>query len=85
VKRVEVKGERSLLVAEAGIRSRADWQNQTAATLILDRLQGRPPPQVNLNSITPDILLAPDMELRYIVDSLRFKMSSEAGKHQRRE
>ena len=43
-----------------------------AATLILDRLEGRPPQQLNLNNITNDIAGRSDAELRHYLDHGRW-------------
>jgi hypothetical protein len=50
-----------------------------AATLILDRLEGRPPQQLNLNNITHDIAGRSDAELRHYLDHGRWPESGELG------
>jgi hypothetical protein len=50
------------MLVEESLRGR---HRVAAATLILDRLEGRPPQQVNLNNITQDIAGRTDVELRH--------------------
>jgi hypothetical protein len=51
-----------------------------AATLILDRLEGRPPQQLNLNNITHDIAGRSDAELRHYLDHGRWPETTMASK-----
>ena len=53
------------MLVEESLRGR---HRVAAATLILDRLEGRPPQQVNLNNITQDIAGRTDVELRHYLD-----------------
>jgi hypothetical protein len=48
-----------------------------AASLILGRLEGRPPPQLDLNNATPDFSNRSDDELRFCLEHSRWPESRE--------